>query len=920
VSGSRTRPAARIPALLAGWLGTALGWLGWLAPFERAASDLAMTLVARAPRDDVVVVAIDERSLAEHGRWPWPRRLQAELVERIAAARPRAIGLVLLFTEPDPHDPAGDARLAAAVARSGRVVLPVHAAPASPSAPPVEWLPFPALARAAAGLGHVEPAVDADGITRGVMLRAGIGAPYWPAFALCLLAVGSGSGSCAPAETSAPDSIAWEHEAARLVPLAAGGRGPTTIGAVELLAGGDGAAMLADRWVLLGVTAVGVDGAVRVSGGQLSAVVYHARVLAALLDGSLVVPLPPGAAEALATLVAALAAFARHPLRVALATACCTPLASLGLLLATGVWLSPVAPLAALLLVAAVRGLAAVRRLRVGLANMRARHDLMLEAIGDAVLATDRAQRVRFANPAAERLLGASRDSLLGQPIEKVVRLVEPADEGEPGELAVPEPGPGDARLARLPRPDGEERVVRVARRGLGPAGERGTMLVLSDVTREAELARELARLAGRDPLTGLANRRLLLERLQRAVARAGRAGTRLALLFVDLDRFKMVNDGLGHGAGDALLIEVARRLQAALRATDTVGRLGGDEFVVLLDPVRAEPDAGRVAASLLAALAAPYLIEGQELILAASIGIALYPSDARTAEELLARADIAMYRTKTSGGGGFGFYSPELHAAALERLELERGLRRALERDEFVLHYQPTVRLLDGRVTGVEALLRWRHPSRGLVGPGNFVGVAEETGLILPIGAWALRRACRQAAEWERAGHAPLVVAVNVSPRQIQRGDIGALVRSALGETRLPPDRLILEITESAVVDDTEAACRVLAPLKALGVRLALDDFGTGHSSLGRLKRLPLDCLKIDRSFVQRIGADADDEAIVRAIVALAETLRLSVVAEGVERPDQARFLIEVGCGSAQGFLFGRPKPAEEVVGRLPA
>ncbi len=418
---------------------------------------------------------------------------------------------------------------------------------------------------------------------------------------------------------------------------------------------------------------------------------------------------------------------------------------------------------------------------------MRARHALMLDAIADAVLACDPGQRVRFANPAAERLLGTRRDRLLGRPLEEVVRLSE-EPEADSGELALEQLAPVDGRLVRLVRSDGEERTVQKVFRGLGSGGTRETMVVLSNVTRQLELARELARAAGRDALTGLANRRLLLERSDRAVARADRAGTRLALLFVDLDRFKMVTDGLGHGAGDALLIEVARRMQAPLRATDTVGRLGGDEFLVLLDSVRGELDAGRIAASLPAALAAPYSVEGQEVILAVSIGIALDPGDATTAGELLARADIAMYRTKSTGGRGFGFYSPELHAAALERLKLERGLRRTLERDEFVLHYQPTVRLLNGRVTGVEAFSRWRHPSRGLVGPGNFVRLAEETGPIAPIGAWALRVACRQAAQWERKGPVPLAVAVNVSARQIRRGDLGAVVDSALDETGPPP------------------------------------------------------------------------------------------------------------------------------------
>jgi diguanylate cyclase (GGDEF)-like protein/PAS domain S-box-containing protein len=919
-TSSRARP--RTLALLTGALGAAFGWLGWLAPVERAVVDLLMVLLHRPPREDVVIVAIDEGSLAAHGRWPWPRRLQAELVERIAEAGPRALGIVLLLSEADPGDPEGDARLVAAVARAERVVLPVHAGPASPAGPPVEWLPFPPLTRAAAGLGHVEPLVEPDGIVRGVRLRAGIGGPAWPAFALCLRAVGSGGG-CAPRSPGPPASIAWEHDSVRLVPLAADRRGPTTVAAADLLAEPALRTLLAGRWVLLGVTAAGLDGALVTPGGALPAVAYHARVLEALLEDTLVTPVPPAAHPALAALLgglaAASAALARRPWWLALFGSAGLVLVSGGLLLATRVWLSPVAPSAALVLVAAARGSADVGRLQARLASMRARHALMLESIGDAVLATDPGQRVSFANPAAERLLGAPRERLLGRHVAEVLSLTE-QPEAAPGDLEVQALAAGEARLARLRRGDGEERTVRVVTRNLGPTDERGTVLVLSDVSRQVELARELALLAGRDALTGLANRRLLLQRLDQAVGRAGRAGTRLAVLFVDLDRFKTVNDGLGHGAGDALLVEVARRLKATVRSTDTVGRLGGDEFVVLLDPLRADPDAGRVAGAIVAALAEPYAIGGQELISAASVGIALYPADGASAAELVGRADAAMYRAKSRGGAGFAFYCPELHAAALERMELERGLHRALERAELVLHYQPTVSLVDGRVTGVEALLRWRHPSRGLVGPGTFVGLAEETGLIVPIGAWAMHDACRQAAGWATVGPVPLAVAVNVSARQLFRADLAALVRSALAESGLPPYRLILEITESAVMDDVSTAARVLGALRATGVRLVLDDFGTGHSALGHLKRLPLDGLKIDRSFVQGIGNDADDEAIVRAIVELAGTLRLSVVAEGVERAEQVRFLAEVGCRTAQGFLFGRPAPAEELMDRLSA
>jgi diguanylate cyclase (GGDEF)-like protein/PAS domain S-box-containing protein len=925
---ARLARRAATAALVAGGLAAAAESAGLLERLDRPLRDAALRLLVAPPMPDLALVEVDEASLAAHGRWPWPRRLQAELIERIAAAAPRAIGMAILAAEPDPADPGGDARLARAVAAAGNVVLPVVGAVAHGGGPALERLPYPELAAAAAGLGHADLPVDADGLTRAVALRAGLDGAVWPAFALCLRAVGEGTPEgCAIRPADDPPTLGWSRAEPRLVALAGAARNRTRIAADDLLADRVPATAMAGRWVLVGVTAAGLDAGLRVPGigaaEPLPALAYHARVLEAARAGLLIALPPAGQGGALAALAAALAAglavAVRPRLVPALVLLAGLGLASLVLARLGGLWLSPVAPALTLALVAAGRPLGRLLRLRVRLAAMRARHRAMLEAIADAVIGTDAAQRISFVNPAAERLLGAPRARLLGRPLAATVRVAEPPPDPAEGidPLAV---AAGSDRIARLCRADGGERSVRLVERGLGRAGGGGGVLVLSDVTRQVELASELARLAGQDGLTGLANRRLLLERLERALGQASRRDGRLAVLYVDLDRFKPVNEALGHGVGDALLVQVAERLGGAVRATDTVARLGGDEFVVLLDPVREEPDAARAAAAILAALATPFEVQGQELAVGASIGIATYPADGDAADELLRRADIAMYRSKTGGGGSFTFYSADLHAAVLERLELDRGLRRALAQDELVLYYQPTVRLPDGGLTGVEALLRWRHPARGLLPPGDFIGQAEQTGLIVPIGAWALRAACREVARWAGAEQHRLAVAVNVSTRQLRRGDLLPIVAEALADSRLPPDRLVLEITESALLDDLETAGRTLAALKDRGVRLALDDFGTGYSSLGYLKRLPLDCLKIDRSFVQRIGASGDDEAIVRAIIGLAETLRLSVVAEGVEHPEQARFLARSGCRVAQGYLFGRPVPPEVLAGRLQA
>lgn len=914
------RPARR--ALAAGLGAAALvglaGLAGLLERLDLPLRDAATTLLPTPDTTDIVLVEIDEGSLAARGRWPWPRRLLAELVERIAEARPRAIGLTVLLLDPDPADPVGDARLVEAVARAGNLVVPLLAGADAPGGLERERLPMGGLATAAAGLGHVEVPVDRDGLTRGAFPRAGLHTA-WPALALCLEAVARAVPRPCRPEPGEPASLRWQRAPPVLLPLAGGA--PRRIGAAELLARADAAAALAGAIVLVGPSAAGIDGGVRIAGLRPSeaipALLYHARVLATWRSG-LTVDLPPpwlavAISVSLSGLAAAVLASVRRPLPTATALLAGAVLASLALLFAARIWISPLPALLGVLLIAGLRPLLELERIRRRLAATRARHDLMLESIADAVIATDTHGRIRFVNAAAEGLAGLPRARLLGRRLADALRLDAP---GEAKSRLAVRLAAGNGRLALIARPDGIERTVRLVERPL--EGERGGRLfVLTDVSESARLARELDRLAGHDPLTGLLNRRLLLERLERAVARARRTGGTLGLLFIDLDRFKTVNDALGHGAGDGLLAEIARRLRARIRTTDTAARLGGDEFVVLLEPLRSATDAGRVAREIVAAIAHPIALDGRELVVSASVGIATFPADAEGPVELLSRADAAMYRAKSEGGGQLAFWGPAMHKAALERLELDRDLRRALRRGELVLHYQPTVELDSGRIVGAEALLRWHHPSRGLLPPGRFVGLAEETGLIVPIGGWILDTACVQAMAWAGAG-GPASVAVNVSPRQFRRADLVTTVRNALARSGLLPDRLVLELTESSLLEDVDAAAATLAALKAIGVRIALDDFGTGYASLAYLNRLPLDLVKIDRSFVQRIGHSFRDEAIVRAIHGLAHTLGLEVVAEGVEEPAQLAFLRSCGCRHAQGFLFGRPAPAEEL-GREP-
>jgi diguanylate cyclase (GGDEF)-like protein len=386
-----------------------------------------------------------------------------------------------------------------------------------------------------------------------------------------------------------------------------------------------------------------------------------------------------------------------------------------------------------------------------------------------------------------------------------------------------------------------------------------------------------------------------------------------VAVLLLDLDRFKVINDSLGHAFGDKLLGAVAQRLRQIVREADTVARLGGDEFVILLAEVAEVDDAGLVAAKILRLLAEPHRLDEREITLTASLGVSLFPRDSDDGATLIRNADMAMYRAKRDGRSAFAFYSPEMNRRIRETLDLEGALRQALERDEFRLHYQPKVDLPSGRVIGCEALVRWHHPQRGMVSPADFIPLAEETGLIVPLGTWVLKEACRQARAWQDAGLPALNIAVNLSARQFRKGDLPQLVEEFLRETGLNPSLLELELTESMVMDDPAGAERTMRTLKELGVRLSLDDFGTGYSSLNYLRRFPVDSLKIDRSFIRDVATDPSGASVVTSVIDIAHNLGLTAVAEGVETREQLVFLLGCGCDMLQGFLFSKPLPAEE-------
>jgi diguanylate cyclase (GGDEF)-like protein/PAS domain S-box-containing protein len=549
------------------------------------------------------------------------------------------------------------------------------------------------------------------------------------------------------------------------------------------------------------------------------------------------------------------------------------------------------------------------------------RAQVTLQCIGDAVVCTDVAGKITFLNLVAEKMTGWPSEEASGRPMGEVLEILDAISRE-----TIPNPMEGAMeknRTAHLPansilvRRDGSEIPIEDS---VAPIHDRegkaiGAVIVFRDVSAARTMALEMAHSAEHDFLTGLPNRMLLNDRVTQAIAMAPRHLKKVAVLFLDLDGFKHINDSLGHPIGDKLLQSIAKRLVGCVRNSDTVSRQGGDEFVVLLSEVDQTESTAITARRMLQAVAGAHSIDHHDLHVTTSIGVSVYPDDGRDAETLIKNADTAMYQAKENGRQSYQFFKPAMNVRAVERQFLEEGLRRALERREFALHYQPKVSLRTGEITGAEALLRWTHPTRGLVSSAHFIPVAEECGLILPISKWVLREACEQAQTWIDAGLPLGSMAVNVSAMEFRNENFLRGVFTTLEETGLDPKLLELELTESVLMKHAESSEAILKTLRLQGVQVAVDDFGTGYSSLSYLRKFPIDALKIDQSFVRQITTSPDETSIVTAIISMGRSLKLRVVAEGVETRAELAFLQAHECDEAQGYYFSRPVPPREFV-----
>jgi diguanylate cyclase (GGDEF)-like protein/PAS domain S-box-containing protein len=547
---------------------------------------------------------------------------------------------------------------------------------------------------------------------------------------------------------------------------------------------------------------------------------------------------------------------------------------------------------------------------------VKERAQVTLNCIGDAVVCTDIVGNITFLNLAAEKMTGWPSEEALGRPMAEVFRILDAVTR----EAA---PNPMDTavmqnKTAHLPpncmlvRRDGFETPIEDS---VAPIHDRegkatGAVIVFRDVSAARAMAEQMTHSAQHDFLTGLPNRMLLNDRVNQAIALAVRHSKKVAVLFLDLDGFKHINDSLGHPIGDKLLQSIAKRLVGCVRGSDTVSRQGGDEFVVLLSEMEQQEDAAISARRILEAVAQAHSIDQHDLHLTTSIGVSVHPDDGLDAETLVKNADTAMYQAKENGRQSYQFFKPAMNVRAVERQSIEESLRRALERNEFSLHYQPKIKVSTGEITGAEALIRWTHPTRGPVSPAQFIPVAEDCGLILPIGRWVLQEACKQARAWLEAGLPLGTMAVNISSMEFRDDNFLESVFTTLSETGLEPKSLELELTESVLMKRAESAASVLRTLRARGVQIGVDDFGTGYSSLSYLRKFPIDALKIDQSFVRQITSAPDDTTIVTAVIGMGRSLKLRVVAEGVETREELEFLRAHRCEEAQGYYFSRPVP----------
>ncbi|RUM35251.1 MAG: hypothetical protein DSY50_05200 [Desulfobulbus sp.] len=889
--------------------------------------DILSTLSYKTASDNVLILAIDENSLAEYGRWPWPRSVHAELINKLKKGGAKVIGYDVFFTEENQYDPEGDLALAEALADNKRVILPVFYESTLSRASLRLTPPLPMFKDAAAGLGHVNLELDPDGIARRALLTPVRQAQQvYPPLVLAMLNLQD-----TPSKKKTGDKNWQKYENKSVYVSFTGPPGHfPALSLADYLKTDFPATVVKDKYILVGATALGLGDNLptAVSGKSIPmpGIEYNANLLSGLLTSSLITPLSMTWRLLLTAFMAMLPMLLypflspRQSLFAALQLLAVTLITCLFLLHGAGIWLPP----SAILIVLGLSyPLWIWRRLEdtiIQLFREKERAQVILNSIGDGVIATDVAGKVEYMNPVAETLTGFSLPEARGKQLKTVFPVT--SEDKQRDLTTIVDRCLDEERIISLQsngfvvNRENREHIVQTSagllRNRSGKA--QGVVLGITDVTATHKMMRQMTYQATHDLLTGLPNRSLLFDRLTEILEHKEIQQQQTAIFFIDLDQFKKVNDQVGHYGGDQLLQVVAKRLQTCCGKHDVLAHLGSDKYVVALNKITTQMDATKFADRLINVLAPPFPMAGQSVFISCHIGICLYPKDGTTVDELLKNADTAMYNAKKTGRDFYRFFSRSMDDQIQDRLEIEQKLRAALARDELEMYYQPQVVAQTGQLAGAESLIRWNNSENGPISPGRFIPVAEDCGLILPIGVWILKTVCLQAKKWQDQGLPHLRVAVNLSAKQFLYGDIYNNVCQALAESDLAPEYLELEITESLIMEDVDHAIDLLTRLKQLGTRVSIDDFGTGYSSLSYLKHFPVDQLKIDQSFVHDIVDNPGDSALTLAIITMAHGLNLGVIAEGVEDEAQLAVLRQQKCDEIQGYFFSRPLSAHEM------
>lgn len=898
--------------------------------FDSIIYDKISTLQQHPQDSDIIIVAIDEESLKGLGHWPWSRGVHAELINRLATIDNKVVALDILFSESQGTDPYADHLLASAIAAHGNVILPV--APISETDSELITLaqPLP-LFREHAVLGHVDVELDSDGVARRVFLYAGINAPTWPALGLALA-----DPTTAKKAQSSPDLDTgketleqqhWVRTQEALIPYTSQPGSFQKISYARVLFDDAALVSLKNKTIIVGMTAAGIGTRFATPASlenrqPMTGVEWHANVFSMLKNNHTIHPATVTLTAIISALWIVLILMVITLLKRNLTIPTLLALLALDLLLSglilelSHIWIPPGAVLLGTLSLYPLWNWQRINEFLRSVWITKIHSSIALESIGDGVIITDAYDHVIYINRSAEKILQTKLDQIKGKLLQEILglhtksghSLITQAEK----DILSADPDKTIMIECMLKTTYGNDRTVRITRNQLYDDQKviMGTVIAMTDITDTVELTQRVAHQESHDALTKLPNRSKLVVQFDHMIKAIWNTDKIITVFFVTLDNFKKINDAMGHHAGDKLLTMVSWRLLEIVRKEGVVGRWGGDEFVLLSDHLHKGDSVLDMAQRILDAIRQRFEIDDLEVFVSASIGISFYPENGLTSETVLERAGTAMYRVKQDGGNQFGYYSPESSVVwTLDRLALERELRAAIKNSELQVLFQPIVNAQSRHIARMEALVRWPHPKRGYLSPSEFIPLAEDIGQIEQLGEIVLKTSCIAACKLLRLNY-PVNVSVNVNPRQLMNRNFPKMVSQILQDTGLPAKSLILEITEDAIVNDMERISKVLQEIKSLGISIALDDFGTGYSSLTLLRELPIDILKIDKSFVRTLDQNLNDLKIVQAIIGLGKNLGLTIIAEGVETEQQTRLLLRHECYYQQGYHFSRPIP----------